>query len=108
MQSFGNEEMIQTAGWVQFETFSNCTTTAKAFSYSTHVVPVPEYFLFCIPHCVHLIQYRGVDISAHKKTSSHHAWSHCAVVVCAGHMVRVGLLCLHRLALDGKGKIGVS
>ncbi len=68
-----------------------------------HVVPVPEYFLLCIPHTLYAVQHNRLAISCNQEMEPGHPVIDRLFLVCTGHLVRLGVLPLYRLALGRTG-----
>jgi len=70
----------------------------------SHVVSVPEYFFLCISHRIYIIQYNGMGFQKYPQVAFGHAFTNRFFVVCFGHLVWMGILFLHRMALGGKAQ----
>ena len=72
------------------------------------VVPVFKYLLLCISYSIYVVQYYWMDLSENKKASFDYAYTYGFFLVYTWHLVWLGLLCLHRLALGCKGKTWID
>ena len=71
--------------------------------YDSHAVFVFECFLFCFSFRVHAVQHHRLDVPENKKAEPGHASADSLFMVCARHLVWLGLLFLHGLALESQG-----
>lgn len=70
--------------------------------------PIPQHLLLCLPHRFHFIQYDRVGVQENAQMASYNHVAYGGVVVHSGYLVWLGLLSLHRLALEGSGSHGLS
>lgn len=72
------------------------------------MVPVFKYLLLCISYSIYVVQYYWMDLSENKNASFDYPYTYRFFLVYTWHLVRLGLLCLYRLALGGEGKTWIG